>query len=100
MTPEKENINLAIYLIKNNINEDLYFHFTYFYKNKNILEKSKISKYIFNIKEQKFPKDKLFLNSIDTIKIKLAHNVFTEENFCIFKGGLLISKKIKDLKNT
>lgn len=65
---EKENINLAIYLIKNNIKEDLDFHFTNFYKNKIFWKKSKISKYIFNIREQKFPKDELFLNSIDTIK--------------------------------
>ena len=79
---EKENINLAIYLIKNNIKEDLDFNF---YKNKIFWKKSKISKYIFNIREQKFPKDELFLNSIYTIKIKLAHNEFTEENFCIFK---------------
>ena len=79
---EKENINLAIYLIKNNIKEDLDFNF---YKNKIFWKKSKISKYIFNIREQQFPKDELFLNSIYTIKIKLAHNEFTEENFCIFK---------------
>lgn len=62
---EKENINLAIYLIKNNIKEDLDFNF---YKNKIFWKKSKISKYKFNIREQKFPKDELFLNSIDTIK--------------------------------
>ena len=65
---EKENINLAIYLIKNNIKEDLDFHFTNFYKNKIFWKKSKISKYKFNIREQKFPKDELFLNSFDTIK--------------------------------
>ena len=92
---EKENINLAIYLIKNNIKEDLDFNF---YKNKIFWKKSKISKYIFNIREQKFPKDELFLNFIYTIKIKLAHNEFTEENFCIFKGEFINFKKHKRIE--
>ena len=97
---ENENINLAIYLIKNNIKEDLDFHFTNFYKNKIFWKKSKISKYKFNIREQKFPKDELFLNSFDTIRKNQLIMNLQKKIFVYLNENLLISKSIRELKNT
>ena len=92
---EKENLKLAISLIKNNITEDLEFHYNNFYKNKIYWKKSKISKIVYNLSEEKFPKEDIFLNSIKNIKIKLIDVENTEESFCPFKGEFINYRKNK-----
>ena len=84
----EEEINKLIYqLILNNINQTLSFHFENF-KNNNInWKKNKVLNLLYKIRELKFPKDEIFLSSINLISISLADNPeIDNESFFISKG--------------
>ena len=68
---EKETKELATSLIKNNINENLEFHYQNFQKNKIKWSKAKISRLVYKIRELKYPKEEEFLNAINLILINL-----------------------------
>ena len=68
---EKETSGLAYNLIKGNIIEDLDFHIKNLRLNNIFLNTSKIRKLLYTLREQKFPKEEEFLNSINSIKINL-----------------------------
>ena len=93
---EKETNELAINLIKGNITEELDFHIKNFRSNKIFWNTSKIRKLLYILREQKFPKEEEFLNSINSIKIKLSNTEEKEEIFCIGKGTFVNFRKKKD----
>ena len=94
----KEDINkLAVQLIKFNINQGLDFHISNFKNNQINWKKNKIRKLLYSIRESKFPKDELFLNSINPITIKLSDTIESKnEAFCLAKAEFInFNKKNK-----
>ena len=79
-----------------NINQPLQFHIDNFKNNKINWKISKIRNLLYKIRKSKFPKDEIFLNSINLITINLFNNSEKEKIFfCIAKGVFLnINKKI------
>ena len=58
------------------------------------MEKNKIRRLLYTIKESAFPKDEIFLNSINLIKINLSNNIENiNEAFCLAKGEFFNFKK-------
>lgn len=82
-------------LILNNMNQPLQFHLDNL-KNNNIKwKKTKVRNLLYKIREEKYPKDEIFLNSINLIKIRLTDNSENdEENFCISNGEFINFNKI------
>ena len=95
---EKETFELAIKLIKSNITESMEFHLQNFNQNKIYWKKSKIRKMVYNIREQKFPKEEEFLNSIKLITIKLNDHNNYDELFCPAKGEYINYRKNNKLE--
>ena len=95
---EKETIDLAINLIKANITESLDFHINNFKQNKIYWKNSKIRKMLYTLREQKFPKEDLFINSIDHIRINLTENKDINEIFCPCRGEFINFRKKKRLE--
>ena len=85
-------------MIKGNITEELDFHIKNFRSNKIFWNTSKIRKLLYILREQKFPKEEEFLNSINSIKIKLSNTEEKEEIFCIGKGTFVNFRKKKRLE--
>ena len=96
---EEEINKLAHQLILNNINQTLSFHLENF-KNNNINWKiNKIRKLLYKIRELKFPKDEIFLSSINLINISLVDNPeIDNEPFCISKGEFVNFNKNNKLE--
>ena len=90
---EKETKELATNLIKNNLNENLEFHYQNFQKNKIKWAKAKISRLVYKIRELKYPKEEEFLNAINLILINLNENEEKGEIFCPFKGEFINYRK-------
>ena len=83
---EEEINKLAIQLINFNLNQSLEYHVNNF-KNNNIRwKKNNIRRLLYTTRESVFPKEEIFLNSINHITIKLSNNIqIAEEAFCLAK---------------
>ncbi len=95
---EYEINELAKKLINNNLNQDLEFHVNNLHINKIKWKKSKIRNMLFKLRELKFPKDEIFLNAINEIKIKPSDNEKEEEQFCLFTGEFINFNKNKRIE--
>ena len=86
-------------LIKANFKEPLDFHISNFERNKIKWKKSKIRKLFYSIKEEKFLKDKSFINDIESITINLRENDDNfKSNFCLANGEFININKKKKLE--
>ena len=90
---ENQALVLAKQLIKTNINEPLDFHVENLHKNKINFNKSKIRKILYSIREEKYPKDQIFLNYIENITIEFSNEINDKQNFCIIKSQFVNFKK-------
>ena len=81
-------------MINFNINQGLEFHVNNYKNNKINWKKNKIRKLLYTIRESNFPKDEIFLNSINLITIKLSENIENKsEVFCLAKSEFINFKK-------
>ena len=96
----EEGINkLARQLITLNLNEPLDFHLANFKNNSINWKKGKIRKLLYSIREEKYPKDQIFMQDISNIKIQLSDNKeVSNECFCISKGEFINFSKNKNLE--
>ena len=93
---EKENIEIAKKLIKNNLQMPLSFHIQNFNANKIKISHNKIKNMLQKIREENFPRDDVFLSNIELINIDLGE----DENlinlaFCPLKENFINIKKNK-----
>ena len=88
-------------MINFNINQGLEFHVNNYKNNKINWKKNKIRKLLYTIRESNFPKDEIFLNSINLITLKLSDNIENKsEIFCWVKSEFINLKKTINWKNT
>ena len=96
---EQDKNKLAIQLINFNINQGLEFHVNNFKNNQINWKKNKIRRLLYAIRESTYPKDEIFLNSINLITIKLSDNIESKnEAFCLAKSEFINFKKNNKLE--
>lgn len=96
---EQDKNKLAIQLINFNIYQSLEFHVNNFKNNQINWKKNKIRRLLYAIRESTYPKDEIFLNSINLITIKLSDNIESKnEAFCLTKSEFINFKKKNKLE--
>ena len=90
---EKENLELAKKLIKNNLQMPLSFHIQNLNTNKIIISNNKLKNLLQSLREENFPKDDIFIRNIDLIKIDLGDtDILKNLNFCLYKEDFINPK--------
>ena len=93
---EKENLELAKKLIKNNLQMPLSFHIQNLNTNKIIISNNKLKNLLQSLREENFPKDDIFIRNIDLIKIDLGDtDILKNLNFCLYKEDFINPKNNK-----
>ena len=78
---EKEEYNLAVLLIKNNIDKKPQYHINKLRENNIFWKKNKIIRLVYSLQEETYPVDKNYMNQIQNKTINLEENNTNLNNY-------------------
>ena len=88
---EKEEYNLAILLIKNNIDKKPQYHINKLRENNIFWKRNKIIRLVYTLQEEIFPVDKNFMNQIQNQTINLEGNNSNLNNYKLCPRQIIIN---------